>query len=319
MRPDHALSASPANHGGASEKTKFRRSRNEVSVHNLRSNSRPVGPAGTSKLKLGASGPSQTRGEEAPPPRGGVTDWILPDWPAPAGVRALMTTRSGGVSAPPYDSLNLAAHVGDDPAAVAENRRLLRAVLPAEPLWLTQVHGTTVAEVGQDAAGVVADAAVARSPGQVCAVLTADCLPVLLCDERGSVVAAAHAGWRGLLAGVLEETVRSMGIGPARILAWLGPAIGPDAFEVGEEVRQAFIEQHDLAAIAFRPALPGTLDKLPRKWLADLYALARLRLAQAGVERVYGGIGCTHRDAGRFYSYRRDGRTGRMAALIWRE
>ncbi len=246
-------------------------------------------------------------------------DWIIPDWPAPVRVRALMTTRAGGVSRPPYDGFNLATHVGDDPAAVAENRGLLRAHLPAEPLWLTQVHGTTVAEVGHDAAGVVADAAVARSAGQVCAVLTADCLPVLLCDERGSVVAAAHAGWRGLLAGVLEETVRSMGIGSARILAWLGPAIGPDAFEVGEEVRQAFIEQHPLAATAFRPALPGTLDELPRKWLADLYALARIRLAGAGVERVHGGVGCTYRDADRFYSYRRDGRTGRMAALIWRE
>lgn len=246
-------------------------------------------------------------------------DWIVPDWPAPSCVRALMTTRVGGVSRPPYDSFNLATHVGDDPIAVAENRRRLRHHLPAEPLWLDQVHGTSVADAGRDTAEVVADAAVARAPGRVCAVLTADCLPVLLCDARGSVVAAAHAGWRGLVAGVLEETVRSMGIGPARILAWLGPAIGPDAFEVGEEVRQAFIEHHPMAATAFRPALPGTLDELPRKWLADLYALARLRLAAVGVERVYGGVGCTHREADRFYSYRRDGRTGRMAALIWRE
>lgn len=246
-------------------------------------------------------------------------EWIVPDWPAPAHVHALMTTRVGGVSGPPYDSFNLAAHVGDDPDAVHENRRRLREHLPAEPLWLTQVHGTAVAQAGDDATGVVADAAVARASGQVCAVLTADCLPVLLCDERGSVVAAAHAGWRGLVAGVLEETVRSMGVGPARIIAWLGPAIGPDAFEVGEEVRQAFIEHHPLAATAFRPALPGTLDKLPRKWLADLYALARLRLAEVGVERIHGGDACTWRDAARFYSYRRDGRTGRMAALIWRE
>lgn len=246
-------------------------------------------------------------------------DWIIPDWPAPACVHALMTTRAGGASRPPYDSFNLAAHVGDDPAAVQENRRRLLEHLPAEPLWLTQVHGTAVAQAGHDETGVVADAAVARAPGRVCAVLTADCLPVLLCDERGSVVAAAHAGWRGLVAGVLEETVRSMGIGAARILAWLGPAIGPDAFEVGEEVRQAFIEHDPLAATAFRPALPGTLDELPRKWLADLYALARLRLAGVGVERVHGGGACTWRDADRFYSYRRDGRTGRMAALIWRE
>lgn len=244
-------------------------------------------------------------------------EWITPEWPAPPRVRALMTTRHGGVSLPPYDSLNLAGHVGDDPRAVAENRRILRRHLPAEPLWLTQVHGAGVAEAGVDAIGVEADAAVARAPAQVCAVLTADCLPVLLCDTHAHVVAAAHAGWRGLAAGVLEATVRAMRIGPARILAWLGPAIGPDAFEVGEEVRQAFIEQDPLAATAFRPALPGTLDGAPRKWLADLYTLARLRLKALGVERVYGGVGCTYREAGRFYSYRRDGRTGRMAALIW--
>ncbi len=246
-------------------------------------------------------------------------EWLSPNWPAPPTIHAFMTTRMGGVSRPPYDGFNLAAHVGDDPVAVAENRRLLRAHLPAEPLWLTQVHGTAVAEAGRDDPGVVADAAVARAAGQVCVVLTADCLPVLLCDERGSVVAAAHAGWRGLLAGVLEATVRAMGIGPARLMAWLGPAIGPEAFEVGEEVRQAFVAHDPLAATAFRPALPGTLDELPRKWLADLYALARLRLEQVGVERVYGGEGCTFKERQRFFSYRRDGRTGRMAALIWRE
>ncbi len=246
-------------------------------------------------------------------------EWILPDWPAPDRVRAFMTTRAGGVSRPPYDGLNLATHVGDDPAAVAENRRLLRACLPDEPLWLQQVHGVEVAIAGRDAPGVVADAAVASSPGQVCAVLTADCLPVLLCDERASVVAAAHAGWRGLAAGVLEATVRAMGIGPGRILAWLGPAIGPDAFEVGAEVRQAFLDHHPLSAIAFRPALPGTLDEAPKKWLANLPALARIRLAAMGVDRIYGGQGCTYRDAGRFFSYRRDGRTGRMAAVIWLE
>lgn len=246
-------------------------------------------------------------------------EWITPDWPAPARVKALMTTRRGGVSLPPYDSLNLASHVGDDPRAVAENRRILRRHLPSEPLWLTQVHGAGVAEAGRDAAGVEADAALARAPGQVCAVLTADCLPVLLCDSRASVVAVAHAGWRGLLAGVIEATVRAMGIGPARVLAWLGPAIGPDAFEVGEEVRQAFIERDPIAATAFRPTLPGTLDGAPRKWLADLYALARLRLQALGVEQVYGAAGCTYREVERFYSYRRDGRTGRMAALIWLE
>lgn len=246
-------------------------------------------------------------------------DWIIADWPAPPGVRALMTTRRGGVSRPPYDGFNLAAHVGDDPAAVAENRRLLRAHLPAEPLWLNQVHGVAVADAGRDAPGMAADACVARQPGQVCVVLTADCLPVLFCDQRGSVVAAAHAGWRGLAAGVLEETVVAMGSAPGRILAWLGAAIGTAAFEVGEEVREAFIAQHPLAAVAFRPAWPGTLDEAPRKWLADLHALARIRLAAIGVAAVHGGGWCTHEDRVRFYSYRRDGQTGRMAALIWLE
>ncbi|MCX7673760.1 MAG: peptidoglycan editing factor PgeF [Thiobacillaceae bacterium] len=230
-----------------------------------------------------------------------------------------MTTRAGGVSRPPYDSLNLALHVGDDPAAVAENRARLRRWLPAEPLWLNQVHGDRVIEAGQYTAGVEADGCVARAPGQVCVVLTADCLPVLLCDRHGHVVAAAHAGWRGLAAGVLEAAVRAMGLGPARVLAWLGPAIGPAAFEVGEEVRAAFVEHDPLAATAFRPALPGTLDRAPRKWLADLYALARLRLQAIGVTRIHGGSGCTHSEAGRFFSYRRDGATGRMAALIWLE
>ncbi len=278
-----------------------------------------------------------------------------PDWPAPKNVRALMTTRAGGVSQPPYASFNTAGHVGDDPLAVAENRRRLREGLPAEPLWLDQVHGSTVARfpplsatsgaapsppapppqgegsespspTGRGVRGEgttltlpLADASVARQPGQVCVVQTADCLPVLFCDMAGSVVAAAHAGWRGLASGVLEETVQAMGVAPERVLAWLGPAIGPEAFEVGEEVRQAFIERHPLAAVAFRPALPGTLDEAPRQWLADIYALARIRLAAIGVEEVYGGGLCTYRDAARFFSYRRDGRTGRMAALIWLE
>ncbi len=257
-------------------------------------------------------------------------DWIVPDWPAPARVRALMTTRAGGVSPAPYDSFNCATHVGDDPAAVAENRRLLRADLPAEPMWLDQVHGVAVAEhlpspsegggegVGDSRLAVpCADAAVAHTPGRVCVVQTADCLPVLFCDDRGSVVAAAHAGWRSLAAGVLEAAVAAMGVAPDRVLAWLGAAIGPDAFEVGEEVREAFVNQHPLAAVAFRPALPGTLDETPRKWLADLYVLARIRLAATGVERVYGGGLCTYTDRARFFSFRRDGATGRMASMIW--
>jgi len=246
-------------------------------------------------------------------------DWLLPDWPAPAHVRAFTTTRAGGVSKSPYDSMNLAMHVGDDPSAVAENRRILRLDLPAEPIWLNQVHGCGVAERADEAEPPCADASVAREPGTVCAVMTADCLPVLLSDRAGSVVAAAHAGWRGLAAGVLEQTVSAMSVAPGDILAWLGPAIGPEAFEVGEEVREAFVSQHRLAAIAFRPALPGTLDEAPRKWLADIYALARIRLAAIGVEAVYGGGWCTYKDAGRFFSYRRDGATGRMASLIYIE
>lgn len=248
-------------------------------------------------------------------------DWIVPDWPAPAGVHAVMTSRAGGVSLAPYASFNPASHVGDDPAAVAQNRARLRRELPAEPLWLNQVHGVAVAEFGAEASlpgtPPEADASVARQPGQVCAVLTADCLPVLFCDAAGTVVGAAHAGWRGLMAGVLEATVTAMGAPPERTLAWLGAAIGPHAFEVGEEVREAFVSRHPLTAIAFRPALAGTFDRAPRKWMADIYTLARIRLAAMGVTQVFGGGLCTLSDATRFYSYRRDGRTGRMASLIW--
>ncbi len=249
-------------------------------------------------------------------------DWLTPDWPAPANVHACMTTRAGGVSRQPFDSMNPAAHVGDDPEAVAENRHLLRAWLPAEPAWLNQVHGENVvgcSEVATLAELPCADASVAMQPGQVCAVLTADCLPVLFCDRAGTVVAAAHAGWRGLAGGVLEASVAALGVPPEDILVWLGAAIGQRAFEVGDEVRAAFVERHPLAAVAFRPAWAGTLDESPRKWLADLYALARIRLAAAGVSEVYGGEFCTFTDSGRFFSYRRDQTTGRMASLIWLE
>jgi polyphenol oxidase len=262
-------------------------------------------------------------------------EWIVPDWPAPANVHACMTTRAGGFSLPPFHCFNLASHVGDDPAAVAENRRVLRQFLPAEPLWLNQVHGIDVAcgvasgaasgaaladpAVCADAIPPDADASVAFEPNQVRVVLTADCLPVLFCDEAGSVVAAAHAGWRGLAAGVLEATVHAMRTPPERILVWLGAAIGSQAFEVGPEVREIFVEQHPIAGIAFRPALPGTFDGVPRKWLADIYTLARIRLASIGVEQVYGGGLCTFTDATHFYSYRREAVTGRMASLIWRE
>lgn len=235
-------------------------------------------------------------------------NWITPDWPAPPNVRALITTRSGGVSLGPYASMNPADHVGDEPQAVAANRVLLRAALPSEPFWLKQIHSEIVAEAG--IGPVEADACIARGAKQVCAVLTADCLPVLLCAIDGSVVGAAHAGWRGLCAGVLEHTVAAMGIHGAQVLAYLGPAIGPRAFEVGSEVREAFMAFDPPAAAAFAPQANG-------KYLADLYLLARQRLATVGVTQVYGGGECTYRDAERFYSYRRDGATGRMATLVW--
>ena len=242
--------------------------------------------------------------------------WIEPDWPAPAWVRALTTTRAGGVSEGPYRSLNLAGHVGDAPAQVAANRARLRAAagLPAEPAWLEQVHGCGVCRLDAESVpggiGRRADAAVTAHPDTVCAVLTADCLPVLLCDAGGSVVAAVHAGWRGLLDGVVEAAAVRMARPPATLMAWLGPAIGPDAFEVGDEVREAFCRRIDGAEAVFRPSPAG-------RWLADLYALARLRLAAIGVGRVSGGGLCTLTDAERFFSYRRDGATGRMATLIW--
>ena len=239
-------------------------------------------------------------------------DWIIPDWPAPANVKALITTRSGGVSLGPYAWMNPAEHVGDDPEAVRRNRALLRAHLPQEPHWLQQVHGTQVLQVTLDARDVVeADAAVTHIPGQVCAVLTADCLPVLFCAEDGSTVAVAHAGWRGLAAGVLERTVQAIKLPGARVLAYLGPAIGPRAFEVGAEVRAAFMAVDAQAAQAFQVIEGGD------KYLADLYLLARQRLARAGVVRVYGGDFCTYSEPQRFFSYRRDGATGRMATLMW--
>lgn len=239
--------------------------------------------------------------------------WIVPDWPAPKRVRSLVTTRHGGVSTGAYASLNLGDHVGDDPSAVTENRRRVAAALPAAPLWLSQVHGLTVLEVGGEFAtgrAPEADAAFSRRTGTVCAVMTADCLPVFICDRSGSVVAVAHAGWRGLLGGVLEQTVRAMTCPGTELLAWLGPAIGPGAFEVGDEVRSAFVSAHDEAAAGFEVRQPG-------KWLADIYLLARQALARVGVTAVYGGGCCTASDAARFFSYRRDGVTGRMASLIW--
>ena len=238
--------------------------------------------------------------------------FILPDWPAPANVRAAVTIRAGGVSRRPYDTFNLATHVGDDPSAVRENRARLRTALalPAEPLWLKQVHGVVVVDAAQGGAEPEADGAFAAQPGAVCAVLTADCLPVLLCNREGTKVAALHAGWRGLVGGVIEAGVKAMGIPGNELLAWLGPAIGPVSFEIGPEVRTAFMEHDAQAAQAFRAAREG-------KYLADIYLLARQQLQSLGVTAVYGGGFCTVTERARFFSYRRDGATGRMASLIW--
>ncbi len=238
---------------------------------------------------------------------------IRPEWPAPPGVRALATTRIGGVSQPPFDRLNLGTHVEDDPAAVAVNRRRLveGQGLPAEPRWLNQVHGTGLADAAQVAGGVDADGSFTTESGVVCAVLTADCLPVLFCDEGGTRVAAAHAGWRGLHAGILEQAVKTF-VKPEGVLAWMGPAISQAAFEVGPEVREAFLDADPGAGGAFCPSPAG-------RWLADIYLLARRRLRAVGVERVFGGGYCTFSEQKRFFSFRRDGRTGRMASLIWME
>lgn len=237
---------------------------------------------------------------------------IIPDWPAPAGVKALQTTRQGGVSIAPYDSLNLGSHVGDNPLAVARNRMSLNTLLPSEPVWLEQTHGTVV--VNADRAGCLprADACIARHRAAVCAVMTADCLPVLLCDARGSVVGAVHAGWKGLAAGVIETTVQAMEVAPQNLMAWLGPAISQDNFEVGDEVRAAFVAAQPQAEAAFVPGQHG-------KWFADIHALARLRLNALDIRQIYGGRHCTYRERERFYSYRRDSVTGRMGTFIWLE
>ncbi|MGB5305589.1 MAG: peptidoglycan editing factor PgeF [Gammaproteobacteria bacterium] len=242
-----------------------------------------------------------------------MTDaWIVPDWPVPAHVRALSTTRAGGRSRGPYASLNLGDHVGDDPAAVAANRKTLAAAagLPAEPVWLQQVHGNTVVDIARTHPGSAADAACSHQPGPVCAVLTADCLPVLLCDRAGDHVAAVHAGWRGLAGGVIEQAVAALQAPGGELLAWLGPAISAASYRVGTEVRKAFMAHDPQAQTAFQAAGDDT-------WHADLYQLARQRLAACGVPAVHGGGRCTFSEAQSFYSYRRDGVTGRMATLIW--
>ena len=244
---------------------------------------------------------------------------LIPEWDElPANVGALCTLRSGGVSASPYDDgngdggLNLGRHVSDAPADVARNRRRLNRLLPSAPVWLSQVHGNAVVNAAQVTNVPEADASISTQRGVVCAIMTADCLPVLLCDAEGKVVGAAHAGWRGLAGGVLENAVAAMRqAGAGQITAWLGPAIGPQAFEVGAEVREAFVQNQAEAADAF---VAGDIEG---KYFADIYRLARLRLQTLNIDRVHGGGFCTVTDRQRFYSYRRDQVTGRMATLIW--
>lgn len=242
----------------------------------------------------------------------GELRWLEPDWPRPPGVRVISTLRTGGVSVGPYASLNLAAHVGDRPEAVAQNRGRLRAAagLPGEPLWLEQVHGVDVLVHEGVPAERSADASVAFERGRVCVVMTADCLPVVLADRAGTRVGVAHAGWRGLLAGVIEATIARLGRDPQDLLAWLGPAIGAEAFEVGAEVREAYAHRSAILTGAFTPNARG-------RYQADLYGLARAVLAEVGVDCVYGAGWCTRTDANRFFSFRRDGTTGRMATLAW--
>lgn len=240
--------------------------------------------------------------------------WIEPDWPAPASIRAISTMRHGGVSSAPWTSLNLGDHVGDDSQHVTHNRaELVRAAgVPDEPHWLRQVHGCDVVDVQNVQGGCDADAACSFQSGEVCVVMTADCLPVLISDRSGSMVAAAHAGWRGLCNGVLEAVIARMDTPAENLIAWLGPAISQKAFEVGDEVRDAFIARNSCAQEAFIRNGQG-------RWMADIYLLAHQRLDNAGVAEVFGGNRCTFTEEDDFFSYRRDGPTGRMASMIWIE
>jgi len=246
-----------------------------------------------------------------------MLDVLKPEWRAPANVNALVTTRTGGHSSTPFDQFNLAMHVEDDPARVLKNRAWLvqACELPAEPVWLQQVHGVQVVRAELAGDDQIADAVTTSERGVVCAIMTADCLPVLFCDKAGSQVAAAHAGWRGLVSGVLETTRNTFVCASEDILVWLGPAIGPQAFEVGDEVRTAYLEADPELASAFVPG--ETSQGSEKKWYLDIYAAARIRLRALGIDKVSGGEFCTYTDQERFYSYRRDKRTGRMASLIW--
>jgi YfiH family protein len=287
------------------------------------------------QIEHGRSAPLEAAGAAAAEDLRAGVHWVLPEWQAPAGVRALSTRRAGGVSSGVYASWNLGDHVGDAPEAVAENRRRLRAAagLPAEPVWLRQVHGSAVADLdgargggqghgdrggaaraGDSSAGAGEgfDAAFTRRRGRVCAILTADCLPVLFAAADGGAVAAAHAGWRGLAAGVLPATVKALGVAPKDLLAWIGPAIGPRHFEVGPEVREALLALDPGAVSSF------TLNSRGR-FLADLPALAQRQLAAAGVGRIAATDECTYADPARYFSHRRDGQCGRQATLIWLE
>ena len=250
-----------------------------------------------------------------------LQQWLIPHWPGlPPGVGVLSTTRRGGVSPAPYDDglggggLNLGMHVGDQPHNVAHNRDIVRAMLPGDPAWLSQVHGTAVCDLDAigDLDAATADAAVTGRPGTVGVVLTADCMPLFVADRGGMRVGVAHAGWRGMAAGVIENAVSSLGVDPREMIAWMGPTIGPTAFEVGPEVREAFVAADPGAHVAFARRIAG-------KFMADLYGLARQRLARAGVREVHGGGFCTYRETQRFFSYRRVPESGRMGAFIWME
>ncbi|WP_318414230.1 peptidoglycan editing factor PgeF [Photobacterium leiognathi] len=237
---------------------------------------------------------------------------IIPNWPAPKSVKAISTTRSGGVSVAPYHELNLGLHVGDNESDVKQNRERLKqhCELVESPAWLNQIHSADVIELDVALSSVPdADGSFTRTPGLACAIMTADCLPVLFCNKQGTEVAAVHAGWRGLASGVIENVVDKFDCTPDNIMAWLGPAIGPNAFEVGGEVREQFIAVDANAELAFKPH--------GDKWLADLYLLAKQRLQRLGITEVYGGEYCTFSDEQQFYSYRRQSITGRQASLVW--
>ncbi|MDF2867795.1 MAG: multi-copper polyphenol oxidoreductase, laccase [Gammaproteobacteria bacterium] len=241
--------------------------------------------------------------------------YLKSKWPAPANILAYTTTRLGGNSQPPYDSFNLAEHVGDESATVQLNRQQLNRelALPSEPIWLNQIHSNICMEIDkQSVSNSAADATYTKQPGIICAVLTADCLPILVCNKAGNEVAAIHAGWRGLAAGIVQNTVNYFASPANELLAWLGPAIGPEVFEVGDEVRTQFMSLNPEAAMAFKPSIPG-------RWIANLYQLAAMILTKAGIAAVYGEPRCTYSNPELFFSYRRESITGRMASLIWFE